>query len=340
MIAKRLSTNLIVTALLLLPSAGFLACKKEEAPATQTKSLPTPPRGPLAVSVHVGVKRLSSTHYGRIDPLVAPPTDAQEMQLIARAQGFTSPDAYLLLNENAKAKTLLDLIGNAAATLKSGDTFFLTFSGHGTLLPDKNNDEPSGYDSAWCLYDRALVDDEIDDAFTHFKPGVHIFVVSDSCHSGTVVTLTEKDYKPIVRRDDHSAFRLVSNPATLISRPSLLRGIKQLTDEEFRDVYARNQALYDEIQKRVPGQNRAAISASVALLAACQDDEITEDGSITSAFTTKILKLWNKGLFSGTLRSFYDTLRATADKDRVPNLYFAGANDHVLEGHRPFTPIN
>jgi hypothetical protein len=340
MIGKRLSIRLILAAMLLVSPAGFLACRKEGTPPTQTKSFPTPPRGPLAVSIHVGIKRLSSTHYGRIDPLVAPPTDAREMQVIARAQGFTSPDDYLLLNENAQTTTLLGLIGNVAATLKSGDTFFLTFSGHGTLLPDKNNDEPSGYDSAWCLYDRALVDDELYDAFTHFRPGVHILVVSDSCHSGTVVSVTARDYKAIVRRDDQPAFRLASNPMTLVSRPPLLRGIKQLTDEEFRDVYARNQALYDGIQKRVPGQNRSAIPANVALLAACQDDQITEDGSTTSVFTTKILKLWNKGLFSGTLRSFYDALRATSDKDHVPNLYFAGANDHVLEGHRPFTPIN
>src|SRR5260221_13226688 len=89
----------VVLVFVVVAAAALVTCKRAEPARSQPKALPVPPRGPLALSVHVGVKRLSVAHYGKIDPLFPPPTDAREMQKIARAQGFTSPDEYLLLNE-------------------------------------------------------------------------------------------------------------------------------------------------------------------------------------------------------------------------------------------------
>ena len=63
----------------------------------------------------------------------------------------------------------------------------LTYSGHGGQLKDENNDEDDFLDETWCLYDRQYVDDELNARLRDFKPGVKIFVLSDACHSGTVV---------------------------------------------------------------------------------------------------------------------------------------------------------
>ena len=75
--------------------------------------------------------------------------------------------------------------------LKSGDYFFLSYSGHGGQLSDVNRRRSSltndHYDETWCLYDREFVDDELNVCLRDFKEGVRIFVLSDSCHSGTVV---------------------------------------------------------------------------------------------------------------------------------------------------------
>jgi hypothetical protein len=259
------------------------------------------------------------------------------MQRIARGQHFTSPDNYLLLNEEATAGSLLTLVAQAAKDLQAGDTLFLTFSGHGCRLPDKNADEPSGYDSAWCMYDRAVVDDEVHEALSHLRAGVSVLVLSDSCHSGSIVAVGDKEWKPVAAGPSNGIV-LVSDPQRA-PRPALLRGIKELTYEEFKDLYESNKVFYDGIQSRVPGPTRTAVQASVVLLAACQDDQITEDGPDTSVFTSRVLALWDDGRFTGTLQSFYDTLRATADKNQMPSLYVVGKPATDLLANPPFTPI-
>jgi hypothetical protein len=48
---------------------------------------------------------------------------------------------------------------------RSGDTLVITYSGHGTWVPDSSGDEPDGRDEALCPHDIAtagpLLDDEI-----------------------------------------------------------------------------------------------------------------------------------------------------------------------------------
>jgi hypothetical protein len=39
----------------------------------------------------------------------------------------------------------------------------------------------------WVLYDRQMVDNEVYCLWGKFKSGVKIFVLSDSCHSGTMM---------------------------------------------------------------------------------------------------------------------------------------------------------
>ena len=74
----------------------------------------------------------------------------------------------------------------------------ITFSGHGTYVPDLNGDEVDGLDEALCPYDMqtsgaALIDDEIHALFAARKPGVRLVLISDSCHSGTVTRAAGAD---------------------------------------------------------------------------------------------------------------------------------------------------
>ena len=75
----------------------------------------------------------------------------------------------------------------AGKTLSSGDFFFLTYSGHGGQVPDVTGEEADKQDETWCLYDGQLIDDELYLELSRFAAGVRILVLSDSCHSGTVV---------------------------------------------------------------------------------------------------------------------------------------------------------
>ena len=70
------------------------------------------------------------------------------------------------------------------------DTLVITYSGHGTWVPDSSGDEPDGRDEALCPHDIGsvgpLLDDQIRQMFAARAAGVRILLISDSCHSGSV----------------------------------------------------------------------------------------------------------------------------------------------------------
>ena len=109
--------------------------------------------------------------------------DAHDMVAIAESIGFEERTA--LLTADATVENVTAALSAAASKLASGDILFLTYSGHGGSLPDKNGDEPDQRDETWVLYDRQFVDDELFSLYVRFKAGVRILVLSDSCHSGT-----------------------------------------------------------------------------------------------------------------------------------------------------------
>ena len=112
------------------------------------------------MSLHIGLNRVDPNHYQGWDgQLKGCEQDAKDMAAIARKQKFA---ASMLLNEQATADAVKVAISTAAGKLKSGDTFLLTYSGHGGQVPDTNGDETEDqYDETWVLFDRELVDDEL-----------------------------------------------------------------------------------------------------------------------------------------------------------------------------------
>lgn len=74
---------------------------------------------------------------------------------------------------------------NIMHSLKSGDNFIIHYSGHGTQIVDKNEDEKDGFDEGLYLYDGVLVDDDLGYILTNLPDGVTCLVLLDSCFSGT-----------------------------------------------------------------------------------------------------------------------------------------------------------
>src|SRR5688572_26609917 len=143
---------------------------------------------PKGMSIHIGMNYVDPDHYDGWDgELFACVFDAKDMRDLARKAGFKTNT--ILLNEEAHAKAVIDALKAAARELKKGDVLLLTYSGHGGQVKDTNGDERDRdrMDETWVLYDRELVDDELFDLWAKFKQGVRIFVLSDSCHSGTVI---------------------------------------------------------------------------------------------------------------------------------------------------------
>jgi hypothetical protein len=95
-----------------------------------------------------------------------------------------------LLDRAATGRRMRDEIGALPGRARAGDLVVVQYSGHGSLVPDRDGDEPDGLDECLCPWDVAsqgpLVDDELAAIYKDRPRGVRLLMVSDSCHSGTV----------------------------------------------------------------------------------------------------------------------------------------------------------
>jgi hypothetical protein len=233
-----------------------------------------------------------------------------------------------LLTNQATSQHVIDTLTGWAKLMKAGDILFISYSGHGGSIRDESGDEDDWVDETWCLYDRQLIDDELNNLLALFESGVRILVISDSCHSGTV---TKDNYE---RRWAHD---LPSPDANLVKKrmPSFVADF----------IYKSNRSLYDQIPKNLPDPNISLedLSASVILLSGCQDDQssyILDMESIKySVFTQGINRVLKKGKEIKNYKSFYEAIdkELKGFKKQRPNYFLSGAKDKDFEAQRPFT---
>ena len=268
------------------------------------------------ISLHIGLNRVDPNHYrdehGKPwdGALVACESDARDMQALAQSQGFQT---QLLLSEEATADAVMGAIARAAQELKSGDILLVTYSGHGGQVPDRNGEEEDDVDETWCCYDRQIVDDELYTLWGQFRPGVRIFMLSDSCHSGTVA------------RD----------PELQVAAPHGKARVLPL--EVQAATYRAHRSLYDRVQTDNPAAEQVEIGASVILISGCQDTQLSADGDRNGLFTEKLLQVWDGGRFEGNSLHFQRRIRAEMPSYQSPNYFRAGTPSRAFEEQRPFT---
>lgn len=283
-----------------------------------------------ALSLHLGLNLVGAAAYeGWEGPLAACEFDANDMAAIARNTGMKPT---VLLTKKATRAAFLSALRSAAKTVKAGDFFFLSYSGHGGQVPDANRDERDGKDETWCLYDGQLIDDELYFELSRFASGVRILVLSDSCHSGSVTRERTPPPPPPGQR------------------------AKLMPEAVGRRVYDAHKAMYDKLQTEVAKAAQAAKAATqalvdpdaalaqvavtgpalqattlvgafrpaVLLISGCQDNQISMDGENNGAFTEKLLKVWNHGKFTGNYIGFHARIRAALPASQSPNLFTLG----------------
>jgi metacaspase-1 len=273
------------------------------------------------VSLHIGLNSVDPDHYQGWDgALNACENDARDMQKIADGLGYSSK---LQLTPEGTAENVSRAIEEAAGNLEPGDVFWLTYSGHGGQIPDRNGDEATQsrdelgefadeYDETWVLFDRQLIDDELYALWNGFARGVRIIILSDSCHSGTVA-------RPIIFTQD---------PDTPVGRRMPL-SIEDRT-------YQANQEMYDEIQRRVPSRGTAGLQATVALISGCMDNQTSADGRVNGRFTGRLLEVWSDGAFRGDVSKLRDAIAVGMPSDQTPNYYVVGPRDPALLERQAF----
>lgn len=288
---------------------------------------------PQAQSLHIGLNEVSAAAYaGWSGPLAACEFDANDMAAIAQLKGMKS--TVLLTKKGTRANVLAGL-RQAAKTLVAGDLFFLTYSGHGGQVPDVSGEEADKLDETWCLFDGQLIDDELYFEFSRFKAGVRILVLSDSCHSGTVVRAAQ----PLGALPDQ--------------RPKIMPPSVGMR------VYAEHKAFYDKLQHNVAKAAGGAVTdpdtalanvvvsarltaiatrfkPAVILVSGCQDNQFSMDGNHNGAFTEQLLRVWNQGTFTGSYASFHARIRANMPPTQSPNLFTLGPATNFLK-QTPFT---
>lgn len=312
-----------------------------------------------SLSLHLGLNGVDAAQYnGWPGTLSGCVNDANAMYSIASAQGFTPTQ---LLNVAATADAILTEIGKAAHALHSGDTFLLTYSGHGGRVPDPTGESPDGLDDTWVAYDRQLLGHELYNLWSQFAPGVRIEVYSDSCHSGTVIRDLVLGRSPVFGSPGAglrqapgngdpgmAAFRevfeaapeaLTRNAPIPLAAPGdgahkVPRAIPPLLALQLYYQHER------EYRARQWSRSRADISASVILISGCQDNQTSMDGQTNGLFTEKLLAVWNNGNFQGTLPQFHKAIVALMPPEQTPNYFTVGADDPTFTSARPLTIVD
>ncbi|RKG70358.1 caspase family protein [Corallococcus sp. CA054B] len=279
-------------------------------------------------SINIGLNAVDPKHYGGWDgQLLACEADAEDMVSIANAQGFSRVRPFLT-KDATRAKVLAEL-GEAASVLQAGDLLLFTYSGHGGQLPDMNGDEDDGLDETWCLYDGELVDDEIYQAMGKLKAGVRVFMLSDSCHSGSVSSVA---YAAL--RSSGSLQLLADSMRTTVPAE---RRFKEMPLGIERRTYRENKQMYDAILKGLPKDDpRLTLKATVLLISGCQDNQLSSDGEYNGLFTAKLLRVWNEGKFTASYPTFHRRILRTMPPIQSPAYSVIGVPSREFERMVPF----
>jgi metacaspase-1 len=247
------------------------------------------------ISLHIGVNRLSINQYKKAALLCSPENDARAMAELAQLEGYKN--ITVLTNEQATKTNVLRHFSESILALNAGDTFLLTFSGHGGQADDTNSDEKDGKDERWCLYDDYLYDDEIGNRWKEFGEGVRIIVVSSSCHSGTGIK-PYPDKRPFGKRTT----------------------LKKATRRQVLTVYP----------------DDPEITASIIHLFACEDKQQARDGCQFSVFTDLLLKHWDQGRFEGSHEDLVWKISLESGYLQTPGIATLGKNCEALVNAKPF----
>lgn len=264
------------------------------------------------LSLHIGLNYVDPNHYSGWDgKLQSCEYDANDMKSIADNMGFSSKQ---LLRNDATRENVINEIKKAAATLSANDIFFMSYSGHGGQVPDMNSDEVDNQDETWCLFDGQLIDDELKSLWTLFKEGVRILVISDSCHSGTII-------------------KEIGNENIKYTEKST----KYAPSEIAATTYFGNKEFYDNIIGSLEKVDGKSIGATVKLISGCQDNQYSYDGTFNGQFTGKLKRVWNGGKFNGSYYEFYKAIMLALPQYQTPNYTTIGKFNSEFDDEKPFT---
>jgi len=234
--------------------------------------------------------------------------DANDWAAALQKRGFAMTRMF---NNKATGGAIRDAISATLGAADAGDLVAITYSGHGSFVPDEDGDEPDGTDECICPYDISrngpITDDELFDLYSRRRQGVRLLVISDSCHSGSV-----------------AKFAPIRTPPTTTARRSPVRKVRFLPPGTFLSTRAAARLGVRRARRSSSPPGRYA----ALLMAGCQDTEYSYDawfrGRANGAFTYVALQAL-KGLPArATYRDWFAAIRRDLPSQQYPqspNLY-------------------
>ncbi len=257
------------------------------------------------VSLHIGINKVDPAHYGSELRLNLCVNDANAYAAIARQLKFNS--VVTLINEQATSEVVSNFLEFYTNFLREGDTLWITYSGHGSQVPNKYGDdeEKDFKDETWVLYDRMFIDDEFYNIIAKAREKINVVVVSDSCHSGTVT------------RSLHNYTNNFSGEGTFAP---LARFVEEARSNQ---VLIDQEAVYRSALSGLPRGEDVDIKANVLLMSGCDDAESSLEfyGAQNGSFTTAFLSVFNNGAFKGSYNEFHNQILATMPRKSSGELF-------------------
>jgi hypothetical protein len=232
---------------------------------------------------------------------------------LVQFHGFRKSDITVLTDLAATKKAIESGIRKVLRESKKGDVALIHYSGHGSHVPDDNQDESDGRDEILCPtdldWDDPLRDDWLRKTFDSVAAGVHLTVIMDCCHSGT-------NTREVLPPDAPVKERYLPSPSTLKAVESGRSAPRKVTTELRASSRAARKAR-DIVKAELPE----------VLITGCRDTQTSADafinGRFNGALTFALVDAIRKGRGRLTYRQLHDRAAAvlkTRKFEQVPQL--------------------
>ncbi|MEO5895364.1 MAG: caspase family protein [Vicinamibacterales bacterium] len=229
--------------------------------------------------------------------------------------GFNTSDITTLTDQAANKKAMMAAIQKLVKSSKKGDVALLHYSGHGSNVPDdeENRDEADGRDEILCPtdlnWDDTLRDDWLRKTFNGLAAGVNLTVIMDCCHSGSNTRAIEPPDAPIKSRYLPSPWAI----AAAESRRSLPKKVSS----ELRKSRRTTRGVKDIVDADIPE----------VLITGCRDTQTSADafinGRYNGALTFGLVEAIRAAKGDLTYRELHDRASSVIRKrkfEQVPQL--------------------
>lgn len=235
--------------------------------------------------------------------------------------GFESKNVEVLTDHECTKKNIVNNIKKLTRNVKSNDTIYFHYSGHGSQVNVDdwtNTDEPDGRDEILCPVDLnwndPLRDHELGYYFKSTPKDSIVLVVLDCCHSGTGLRNFDYDESHFIGKTEVLLNRFIAPPiSNILSNPKMKINDNlefEMPDFNERDVQTQKQNFLINTTKQ----------GDVILISGCQDNQTSADAWLGKKFfgalTYSLNKILAKADYDITYKSLVREINRDMDKNK------------------------